>query len=994
MKTKRLVFWLHLALIGGLLIALSGSLWLVQPVRADSSVLYVAPTAQGSGDCSSWDNACTLQTALTHAASGDEIWVKTGIYTPGSTRKDSFRIQRNNVQLYGGFAGTETAREQRDWVAHLTILSGDIDQNDTNTDGNFIAEMPSAIQGSNAYHVVYVDGTTTNGPITSATVIDGFTITAGNADGSWPNGDGGGLDCNGSGRGHACSPTLRNVTFSGNYAVLGGGMYNNGSSSGSSSPTLSNVTFSGNSSYWGGGGMSNYGDNGGNSSPTLTNVTFSNNTTATYGGGMLNYGSGGTSKPTLTNVTFSGNSAFAGGGMYNYGESGTSRPTLTNVTFSGNSAQHRGGGMVNFGYGGDSSPTLSNCILWGNTATSGGAQIYNDSASPNVSYSDIQGGCPSGATCGDGMLYTDPKFVNAAGGNLRLDFGSPAIDAGTNSGCPSTDLDGLPRPMGAGCDMGAYEFPILFVDASVAASGNGSSWPQAYKTLQEALTRTNAHPETRFEVWVADGTYTPGSDRTDSFRIQRNVQLYGGFAGTETSRDQRNWVAHPTILSGNIGTENNNSDNAYHVVYVDGVTNESITSATVIDGFTITAGNANGDWPDDSGGGLYCNGKDSGHACSPTLRNVTFSGNTATNSGGGMYNAGYSSGTSSPTLSNVTFSGNSAGYGGGMYNDGYSSGASSPTLTNVTFSGNTATYSGGGMVNDGSGNGTSSPTLSNCILWGNTATSGGTQIYNDSANPSILYSDIQGCGSSGGSWVSTCGRDDGGNIDADPLFVDTANGNLRLNFGSPAIDAGTNTGCPTTDLDGLPRPADGDANGTATCDMGAYEGGTMLCSAPYTFADQSGVAVEVVTAGDLACLYVDEIETNHPNATSGIQTGRYWLMRGLQNDRKTDATGFTVNLTLPTTFTPDDKDKVCRYTASGWDCAASGFGANSVTRSGITAFSDWAVGNNVGPTAVKLLHTRATPLRKSDHRLLLAGLAFSLLVLAQRFFFSKNRSLR
>jgi hypothetical protein len=227
----------------------------------------------------------------------------------------------------------------------------------------------------------------------------------------------------------------------------------------------------------------------------------------------------------------------------------------------------------------------------------------------------------------------------------------------------------------------------------------------------------------------------------------------------------------------------------------------------------------------------------------------------------------------------------------------------------------------------------------------------------------------------------------------DPLFVDAANGNLRLGFGSPAMDAGTNTDCPTTDLDGLPRPADGDANGTATCDMGAHEAGTMLCSSPYTFAGQSGVSLEITTQGNLACLYVDEMGINHPNATTGLQTGRYWLMRGLQSDKQTDATGFTVNLTLPTTFTPDDKDKVCRYTGSGWDCAASGFGANSVTRSGITAFSDWAVGNNVGPTAVELLHPRATPLRKSDYRLLFVGLAFSLLVLAQRFFQIKTQKL-
>jgi hypothetical protein len=85
-----------------------------------------------------------------------------------------------------------------------------------------------------------------------------------------------------------------------------------------------------------------------------------------------------------------------------------------------------------------------------------------------------------------------------------------------------------------------------------------------------------------------------GTDRAASFTLQSNVALYGGFAGNETLRDQRNWTAHVTILSGDLlgnddpANPSTRTDNSYHVLYANGV-----TGATV-DGFTVTAGNASG----------------------------------------------------------------------------------------------------------------------------------------------------------------------------------------------------------------------------------------------------------------------------------------------------------------------------------------------------------------------------------------------------------------
>jgi uncharacterized repeat protein (TIGR01451 family) len=210
-----------------------------------------------------------------------------------------------------------------------------------------------------------------------------------------------------------------------------------------------------------------------------------------------------------------------------------------------------------------------------------------------------------------------------------------------------------------------------------------------------------------------------------------------------------------------------------------------------------------------SAGGGMCN--ESGN---PTLTNVIFAGNRAPGSGGGMCNE-----TGNPTLTSVIFAGNWAGwYGGGMYND-----HSRPILTNVTFSGNRADSGGGGMYNE-----TGDPTIQNSILWGNSATSGADQIENGSSTPTIAHSDIQASGGSGAGWDGSLGNDGGANLDADPLFLEpidaaiapTVTGNLRLDWGSPAINAGDNSlllpGI-ATDLDGNPRIAFG------IVDMGAYE---------------------------------------------------------------------------------------------------------------------------------------------------------------------------
>jgi hypothetical protein len=222
-------------------------------------------------------------------------------------------------------------------------------------------------------------------------------------------------------------------------------MYNENSSN----PTLTNVTFSGNDANSNGGGMFNQ-----SSSPTLTNVAFIGNTAGSWGGGMDNIAN---SSPTLTNVIFSGNAAsFQGGGMGSF----FSSLTLTNVTFSGNTAGSSGGGMEH----GNSNSTLTNVIMWGNTAPSS-AGIFHYGGTLTVTYSNIQGGYP-----GTGNINANPLFVDADGpdnivgtldDNLRLQSGSPSINAGDNAAVPpgvTTDLEGKPRIQNGTVDMGAYEY--------------------------------------------------------------------------------------------------------------------------------------------------------------------------------------------------------------------------------------------------------------------------------------------------------------------------------------------------------------------------------------------------------------------------------------------------------------------------------------------------------------------------------------------------------
>ncbi len=257
---------------------------------------------------------------------------------------------------------------------------------------------------------------------------------------------------------------------------------------------------------------------------------------------------------------------------------------------------------------------------------------------------------------------------------------------------------------------------IIYVKTNVTGNGNGTSWANAYTSLQPALAAATSGKQ----IWVAKGTYKPttGTDRTVSFQMKNGVKIYGGFAGTETSIGQRanygSGEANETILSGDIGTAEVSTDNSYHVI-----SNSGIDSTALLDGFTITGGQADNyseqnPVPAEGGGILNSNS-------SPVINQCCFIGNYAY-FGGGILNF-----ECSPKITNCTFESDSALHQGGAIFNYHTL----LTLTGCTFTGNRANEGGAicNFVNN-------SLFIEHSSFFNNTGESGGG-IYNYQSNPSV-----------------------------------------------------------------------------------------------------------------------------------------------------------------------------------------------------------------------------------------------------------------
>ena len=491
------------------------------PAIASGATIYVDATRNGDG--SSWANAYKyLQDALAAAASGDEIRVAEGIYIPDRSlanpggsgdRAATFQL-KTGVGIYGGFPIGGGSWDDRDPEAYRAILSGDLNGDDIVFTNN----------ADNSYHVARALGTD------ATAVLDGFTITAGNANGGGMDGDGGGMS------NYQSSSLLVNCTFTGNFTQKRGGAMANKQCD----LTVANCIFYGNLADNAGGAIFNQ-----NSDPTIINCTFIDNSAGIFGGGIHNCSA--------------------------------SNETVITCTFTGNSAVDYGGGISN-----DlSDSTIVNCIFWDNTAPNGSQLSLQSGSSLSVSYCCLQGSMPaiykdvgSSITWGLGNIADNPLFESD---NYHIKAGSPCIDAGDTAldYTGQTDIDGEARVMGQCVDIGSDEVFILVYYVDDDAPGdpgpgdpgvsdpleNGSQL-HPFDSIQEAIdAATN-----QATINVLDGTYTGLGNR--------NIDFYGKAITLRSMNGPSNCV---------IDCEGSGRGFDFH---------SGETQQTIVAGFTITNGQA------------------------------------------------------------------------------------------------------------------------------------------------------------------------------------------------------------------------------------------------------------------------------------------------------------------------------------------------------------------------------------------------------------------
>ncbi len=883
------------------------------------NIMYVDINASGANDGTSWANAYTdLQNAISNTQTDtDEMWIAKGTYTPdASDRSVYFNFNKANLKIYGSFNG-ESNPANRDILNNPTILSGDI-----NNSGDL---------SGNSYHIVRAssdsmifDGLTiTGGNASDSSGFNSYGSALYKSDGVR---DLTIRNCNISGNNNYATGALytkyasntrgklkvENTTFELNNARYGSGFYSYLDHNTFVKTDITNclfsrnTTFQNNTAYSASAAWLRVSGTGSVNRANITNCTFAKNhnkgTQYVNTRGILGISGNSLMSANVSNCVFWDNIDSYGTNNVAVSINGISANlTATVNAFNSidedNFSEVPNGNKINTS---NADPLFLNAdgfdytLLPGSPALDSGdnsklpLHITTDLLGGNrIFNTTVDMGCYEIQTTNTYDLTIQPIVGN---GTLYPSVGTHTYYEGTNANITSTpdygwlfdnwsgDASGNTNPlqllMDADKSLKATFIPVPAVLVDINATGNndGTSWANAYTDIQTALAGALAIEAS--EIWVAAGTYLPGSSRNDSFYFNvENLQIYGGFDATETNLSDRDIslinTTNETILSGDLlgnddatvdFSDTTRTDNSYHVVEV---TANNIT----VDGFTIRDGYADATTGANRfGGGIY----KPNSARNFTIKNSVLKNNVALQ--GAALTLNSPTGDSNITVNGCVFENNLAavasgidlhlsGNPGNMYitvanslfhnnktsDGGINSGAGASAMrlrayfasvslhaiiVNNTFVDNENTGTGANsnfpVVDITRKDGTfGNFTIANNIFWGNIKNGGSIAPSigkTSNLSPGIFDS-------------STTNRVVSNNTDEDNFSLVTGtktatnttdpnlDGDYKLTSGSPAIDTGNNSLIPsgiTTDLLGAARIHN------TTVDMGAYEFGSMV----------------------------------------------------------------------------------------------------------------------------------------------------------------------